>query len=75
MFGHDVVREGFARDGVQQLCVSTSFGLFDERKVYVQVELAGRYQAQPVLRCVLVASIWNPPHSRLRHRPSQEQMG
>jgi hypothetical protein len=50
VFGHDVVREGFARDGVQQVCVSTSFGLFDEHKVYVQVDLAGSYPDAGALR-------------------------
>jgi len=50
VFGHDVVREGFARDGVQQLCVSTSFGLFDEHKVFVQVDLAARYADAAALR-------------------------
>lgn len=50
VFGHDVVREGFARDGAQQLCVSTSFGLFDEHKVYVQADLAGRYPGAASLR-------------------------
>lgn len=50
VFGHDVVREGFARDGAQQLCVSTSFGLYDEHKVYVQVELDGRYPDAASLR-------------------------
>lgn len=50
VFGHDVVREGFARDGAQQVCVSTSFGLFDEHKVYVEVELTGRYLDAAALR-------------------------
>lgn len=50
VFGHDVVREGFARDGERQVCVSTSFGLFDEHKVFVQVELSGRYADAAALR-------------------------
>ncbi|MDP1823339.1 MAG: metallophosphoesterase [Archangium sp.] len=50
VFGHDVVREGFVRDGAQQVCVSTSFGLLDEDKVFVQVELAGRYADAAALR-------------------------
>ncbi len=50
VFGHDVVREGFARDGAKQMVVSTSFGLFDEHKVFVQVELAGRYPDAASLR-------------------------
>lgn len=50
VFGHDVVREGFARDGVNQIVVSTSFGLFDEHKVFVQVDLAARYPDAASLR-------------------------
>ena len=50
VFGHDVTREGFARDGVQQVCVSTSFALLDEHKVFVQVELSGRYPDAAALR-------------------------
>ena len=43
VFGHDVVREGFAHDGERHIVVSTSFALFDEDKVFVQVELGGHY--------------------------------
>lgn len=50
VFGHDVVREGFARDGVNQVVVSTSFALFDEHKVFVQVDLAARYPDAASLR-------------------------
>ena len=50
VFGHDVVREGFARDGERQIVVSTSFGLFDEHKVFVQVELDGHYADAAALR-------------------------
>ena len=40
IFGHDVVREGYAVDDPHRLCVSTSFGCFDGDKVYVQWDLA-----------------------------------
>jgi len=50
LYGHDVVREGYERVGDDQLCFSTSFGLFDEQKVYVQLELAGRYPNVHALR-------------------------
>ena len=43
LFGHDIVREGFAREQADQLCFSTSFGLFDENKVYVELDLASKY--------------------------------
>lgn len=45
VYGHDVVREGYAKDGQRQLCVSTSFGLLDADKVYVEVDLAGKYRS------------------------------
>jgi hypothetical protein len=50
LYGHDVVREGFAREGDDQLCFSTSFGLYDEFKVYVSLDLAARYPDVHALR-------------------------
>ncbi|MFL5348226.1 MAG: metallophosphoesterase [Hyalangium sp.] len=43
IYGHDVVREGYERLGDEQLCVSTSFALFDKDKVYVELGLARSY--------------------------------
>lgn len=43
IYGHDIVREGYAKDGPRQLCVSTSFGCHDDVKTYVEVDLAARY--------------------------------
>jgi hypothetical protein len=45
VYGHDVVREGYAKDGPRQLCVSTSFGCVDAVKTYVEVDLAQRYES------------------------------
>lgn len=45
VFGHDVVREGFEREAPDQLCVSTSFGLLDARKVYVDIDLSREYSS------------------------------
>jgi hypothetical protein len=50
VYGHDVVREGFAHDGERHVVVSTSFALFDEDKVFVQVELAAHYADADALR-------------------------
>lgn len=50
IFGHDVVREGYERVGDEQLCVSTSFALLDEQKVYVELELARTYATVHALR-------------------------
>jgi hypothetical protein len=39
VFGHDVAPTGWQADGHHQLCVSTSFGVPDERKVYLDLSL------------------------------------
>lgn len=44
-YGHDIVREGYAREGQHMLNVSTSFALFDPRKVYLRLDLARRYSS------------------------------
>lgn len=44
IFGHDVVPEGFEVTGDEQLCVSTSFGVYDSNKMYVSLDLAARYR-------------------------------
>lgn len=50
LYGHDVVREGYERVGREQLCVSTSFALYDEHKVYVELDLARVYPDVQSLR-------------------------
>jgi hypothetical protein len=50
LFGHDIVREGYVREADDQLCFSTSFGLFDRDKVYVELDLAARYSDAHALR-------------------------
>ncbi len=42
-YGHDVVREGFEKEGDEQICLSTSYGLLDEDKVYLRLDLGRRY--------------------------------
>jgi hypothetical protein len=49
-FGHDVVREGWECTGAEQICFSTSYGLFDERKVYLRLDLSARYADVTALR-------------------------
>ena len=49
-YGHDVVREGYDKVGAEQICLSTSFGLFDKDKVYLRIDLARRYQSVEDLR-------------------------
>ena len=50
IYGHDVVREGYERVGDEQLCVSTSFALLDEQKIYVELDLAREYPNVHALR-------------------------
>lgn len=50
LYGHDIVREGFAREGDDQLCFSTSFGLLDRDKVFVELDLGARYADVHALR-------------------------
>jgi hypothetical protein len=50
IYGHDVIPEGFEMIGDEQMVVSTSFGVFDARKVYVQLDLAARYESVRDLR-------------------------
>ncbi len=45
VFGHDIVREGYLIMGDEQICVSTSFGLFDADKTYLEIDLAHRYES------------------------------
>jgi hypothetical protein len=50
IYGHDVIPEGFERIGDEQMIVSTSFGVFDENKVYISLDLAARYDSVLDLR-------------------------
>lgn len=50
LFGHDIVREGYSKEGDEQLCFSTSFGLLDRDKFYVELDLAKRYEDVHALR-------------------------
>lgn len=50
VYGHEIVSEGFCRISGEQLLVSTSFGVRDSKKVYVQLDLASRYNSTQDLR-------------------------
>jgi hypothetical protein len=45
IFGHDVIPEGYEMIGDEQIIVSTSFGLYDQNKVYLSLDLGGRYKS------------------------------
>lgn len=49
-YGHDVVQEGWEVVGNEQICLSTSFGLLDEYKVYLRLDLSKRYESARQLR-------------------------
>jgi len=50
VFGHDIVRSGYEKVGREQICVSTSFGLYDRDKVYLRLDLSRRYRSVEALR-------------------------
>ncbi|HUJ61745.1 MAG TPA: metallophosphoesterase [Kofleriaceae bacterium] len=50
IYGHDVIPEGFEKIGDEQIIVSTSFGVYDSHKVYVSLDLAGKYRGVHDLR-------------------------
>jgi hypothetical protein len=50
LYGHDPVRKGYLREGAEQLCFSTSFGLRNERKVYLDLDLTREYRSVRSLR-------------------------
>jgi hypothetical protein len=50
IYGHDVIPEGFERVGDEQIIVSTSFGVFDSNKIYLELDLAARYKSVYDLR-------------------------
>ncbi len=50
VYGHDPVRKGYLREGDEQLCFSTSFGLVDAKKVYLDLDLTRPYRSVRSLR-------------------------
>lgn len=66
IYGHDVIPEGYERIGDEQMVVSTSFGVFDANKVYVQLDLGARYQTVHDLRVGQEILPLYPEHARSR---------
>ncbi|MBI4511666.1 MAG: metallophosphoesterase [Deltaproteobacteria bacterium] len=50
VFGHDVVPQGFERVGDEQIIISTSFGVADAQKVYLDIDLSRRFDTVHDLR-------------------------
>lgn len=67
VYGHDVVQEGYARSGDEQVCVSTSFALFDEDKTYLRLDLGRRYRsAQELREGEEILRLYDVPHPSTR---------
>jgi hypothetical protein len=45
VYGHDVVDEGYEIIGNEQLCLSSSFGMHDDRKMYLRLDLQHSYRS------------------------------
>ncbi|MFH1682692.1 MAG: metallophosphoesterase [Candidatus Woesearchaeota archaeon] len=45
VYGHDVVREGFERESRHSLVLSTSFGVEDRFKTYLEIDLSHSYKS------------------------------
>lgn len=45
VYGHDVVRSGWEAEDDHQLCMSTSFGLFDDAKTMLRLDLSRRVRS------------------------------
>lgn len=50
IYGHDVIPEGFECVGDEQMIVSTSFGVFDSNKIYLNLDLGAHYRTVHDLR-------------------------
>jgi hypothetical protein len=72
VFGHDPVRKGYLREGDEQLCFSTSFGLKNEKKVYLDLDLSREYRSVRQLRYGVDILPLYPElaHKRRRYRPA-----
>lgn len=45
VYGHEIIAEGYERVGDEQLVVSTSFGVRQENKFYLRLDLGGCYRS------------------------------
>lgn len=72
VFGHDPVRKGYLREGDEQLCFSTSFGLKNEKKVYLDLDLTREYRSVRQLRFGIDVL---PLYPELAHRRRPRRVG
>jgi hypothetical protein len=50
IYGHDIAAAGYDVAGSEQMCISSSFGVFDRCKTYLRIDLAKRYRSVHDLR-------------------------
>jgi hypothetical protein len=50
IYGHDIAASGYEAAGREQICVSSSFGVFDPCKTYLRIDLSKRYRSVNDLR-------------------------
>ncbi len=50
VYGHDVVENGYEASGEEQFCLSTSFGMHSDRKMYLRLDLQHTYRSTEQLR-------------------------
>jgi hypothetical protein len=50
IYGHDIAVGGYDTAGREQMCVSSSFGVFDPCKTYLRIDLGKRYRSVQDLR-------------------------
>ncbi|MBL4843955.1 MAG: metallophosphoesterase [Planctomycetes bacterium] len=71
IYGHDPVRKGYLREGDEQLCFSTSFGLKNEKKVYLELDLTREYKTVRQLRYGIdIIPLYPDLAAARRRRPS-----
>jgi len=71
IYGHDPVRKGYLREGAEQLCFSTSFGLKNEKKVYLDLDLSREYRTVRSLRYGAdILPLYPELAAKKRRRPS-----
>lgn len=50
VYGHDVVENGYGFSGAEQICISTSFGMRADRKMYLRLDLQTTYRGTDQFR-------------------------
>ncbi len=65
IYGHDIVEEGIAIEGPRHVILSTSFGLLDENKTYLEIDLSNRYTNTNSLKeKIEILKLW-PNHKEI----------